>query len=156
MNSIKDNEKVSLIKKFYKKDEVFLELELLNYSGYNLYIIITRSKKYGTYKLSWFDLDDIKDKSIEKYLSCQYIDSKVIHLIENTYSNYKVDAHYIDEFLTDKDVVIFNANIKTNDSDNISISFKKYMPKCLANLTDLFIFILETCQEHMKFFYIKF
>ena len=44
MNSIKDNEKVSLIKKFYKKDEVFLELELLNYSGYNLYIIITRSK----------------------------------------------------------------------------------------------------------------
>ena len=55
MNSIKDNEKVSLIKKFYKKDEVFLELELLNYSGYNLYIIITRSKKYGTYNVSWFD-----------------------------------------------------------------------------------------------------
>ena len=155
MNSIKDNEKVSLIKKFYKKDEVFLELELLNYSGYNLYIIITRSKKYGTYKLSWFDLDDIKDKSIEKYLSCQYIDSKVIHLIENTYSNYKVDAHYIDEFLTDKDVVIFNANIKTNDSDNISISFKKYMPKCLANLTDLFIFIFRNMPRTYEVFLYK-
>ena len=143
MNSIKDNEKISLIKKYYKKDEVFLELELLNYSGYNLYMILTKSKKYETYKLSWFDLDDIKDKKIDKYISCQYIDSKVIHLIENTYSDYKVDAHYIDEFLTDKDTVIFNANIKTKKSNAINVSFKKYLPKNLTILADLIIFVFK-------------
>lgn len=152
---LKSSEKISLIKKYYKKDNLFLELKLLNYSGYNLYIILTESKKYNVFKLCWFDLDDIKDKKIDKYISQQYINSEIINLIEKTYSEYPVDSHYIDKFLTDKNTVIFNANLKTKTADKINVSFNNYIPKNLDNLTELFIFIFKNMPRAYEGFLYK-
>ena len=143
MEYINYEAKISLIKKYYKRDAIFLELKLINYEGYNLYIILSESKKYNSYRLSWFDLDEIKDKHIEKYICCEYINSDIIDFIKNDYAKYDVVIDYNDEFLTDKDTVIFNANIKTKKSNTINVSFKKYLPKNLSILADLIIFVFK-------------
>ena len=143
MEHINYEAKISLIKKYYKRDTIFLELKLINYEGYNLYMILLESKKYNSYRLSWFDLDEIKDKHIEKYICCEYIHSDIIDFIKNDYAKYDVAIDYNDEFLTDKDTVIFNANIKTKKSNAINVSFKKYLPKNLSILADLIIFVFK-------------
>ena len=143
MENVNYEAKISLIKKYYKKDIIFLELKLINYEGFNLYMILTESKKYNSYRLSWFDLDEIKDKHIEKYICCEYINSDIIDFIKNDYAKYDVAIDYNDEFLTDKDTVIFNANIKTKKSNTINVSFKKYLPKNLSILADLIIFVFK-------------
>ena len=143
MEHINYEAKISLIKKYYKRDAIFLELKLINYEGYNLYMILSESKKYNSYRLSWFDLDEIKDKHIEKYICCEYIHSDIIDFIKNDYAKYDVSIDYNDEFLTDKDTVIFNANIKTKKSSAINVSFKKYLPKDLSILADLIIFVFK-------------
>lgn len=143
MENVNYEAKISLIKKYYKKDIIFLELKLINYEGFNLYIILTESKKYNSYRLSWFDLDEIKDKHIEKYICCEYIHTDTINLIKNDYAKYDVAIDYNDEFLTDKDTVIFNADIKTKKSNAINVSFKKYLPKNLSILADLIIFVFK-------------
>lgn len=143
MENVNYEAKISLIKKYYKKDIIFLELKLINYEGFNLYMILTESKKYNSYRLSWFDLDEIKDKHIEKYICCEYIHTDIINLIKNDYAKYDVAIDYNDEFLTDKDTVIFNANIKTKKSNAINVSFKKYLPKNLSILADLIIFVFK-------------
>lgn len=143
MEYINYEAKISLIKKYYKRDAIFLELKLINYEGYNLYMILSESKKYNSYRLSWFDLDEIKDKHIEKYICCEYINSDIIDFIKNDYAKYDVVIDYNDEFLTDKDTVIFNANIKTKKSNIINVSFKKYLPKNLSILADLIIFVFK-------------
>ena len=143
MEHINYEAKISLIKKYYKRDTIFLELKLINYEGYNLYMILSESKKYNSYRLSWFDLDEIKDKHIEKYICCEYIHTDIINLIKNDYAKYDVAIDYNDEFLTDKDTVIFNANIKTKKSNAINVSFKKYLPKNLTILADLIIFVFK-------------
>ena len=143
MEHINYEAKISLIKKYYKRDTIFLELKLINYEGYNLYMILSESKKYNSYRLSWFDLDEIKDKHIEKYICCEYIHSDIIDFIKNDYAKYDVAIDYNDEFLTDKDTVIFNANIKTKKSNAINVSFKKYLPKNLSILADLIIFVFK-------------
>lgn len=143
MENVNYEAKISLIKKYYKKDIIFLELKLINYEGFNLYMILTESKKYNSYRLSWFDLDEIKDKHIEKYICCEYIQSDIIDLIKNDYAKYDVAIDYNDEFLTDKDTVIFNADIKTKKSNAINVSFKKYLPNNLSILADLIIFVFK-------------
>ena len=45
MDKYTNNEKIKLIKKYFKKDYTFLELSLKNYESYNIYIILTFNKK---------------------------------------------------------------------------------------------------------------
>ena len=50
MDKYTNNEKVKLIKKYFKKDYTFLELSLKNYESYNIYIILTFNKKMKYYR----------------------------------------------------------------------------------------------------------
>ena len=150
MKEFKDNEKISLIKKYYKKNQLFLELRLINYENHNLYICINEIEKDKSYRLSWFDLDEINDKNIEKYICCQYISSKIINMIRNDFSKYIVSSQYQDEFLTDKDTVVLNANIKTECDKSINVSFKKYLPKQLSHLANLIIFIFRNMPKRYE------
>ena len=53
MDKYTNNEKIKLIKKYFKKDYTFLELSLKNYESYNIYIILTFNKKIWL-ELSFF------------------------------------------------------------------------------------------------------
>ena len=45
MGELKNNEKISLIKKYYKKNPSILDLTMINYEGYNFYITLNEIKK---------------------------------------------------------------------------------------------------------------
>ena len=148
----KNNEKISLIKKHFKKEPTLLELTLMDYEGYNLYITLNENRKTGSYKLSWFDLDQLKDKNIDKYLSCEYIDSEIIKLIKDDFLKYEISSKYSDDLLTDKNIVILKANLKTKKDECIDVSFKKYLPNSLAHLADLIIFIFKNMPKKYEGF----
>ena len=152
VNNLNNNEKIALIKKHFKKSSVFLDLALLNYKGYNLYIVLTKLKKYKSYRLNWFDLDNITDENIEKYVSFEYIPAEIIDLIKNEILKYNINFQNNDEFLPGKDMVIMNIYVKTENADNINIKFNKYLPISLAPLSSIFVFIFQNMSKKYEDF----
>lgn len=143
MKKYTNEEKISLIKKYYKKDSIFLELILDNYEGYSLYIILNNIKKTNTYKLSWFDLSVIEDNNIKRYISCEYIQPNSIELLKAIYARLVVDSNYSEDVKTDSNIVTLYANVKTEVNDSISITFEKYLPKKLSQLTNILVFVFN-------------
>lgn len=80
--------KIDLIRKYFRKDKMFLELILFNYSGYYIYVRIDYLKKTKSYKLSWFDLDKVLDNNIDKYSSFEYMEDNIINDISFIFNNY--------------------------------------------------------------------
>ena len=117
----KNNDKISLIKKYYKKNPIFLELILMNYEGFDLYIIINYIKKSNSYRLSWFNLSNIEDANVEKYLSCTYISSDVIELIKNENIILNIEAK-TDNIHYDLEGDVINLIRKHNIEEKILIS----------------------------------
>lgn len=127
--------KINKIKKYLKKQELFLEIYLLNYETYNIYIRIDYIKKLNIFKLSWFDLEVIKDNNIEKYMNVGYISRKIvdniIKILENKENNYHEEQN--------KNTVIFNAYI----NEGYHYQFNRYIPKELSFLSEIFITIFN-------------
>lgn len=150
MKDLTNKDKLSLIKKYYQKKPLLLELSFNNYEGYNLYICINELKKDKDYRLSWFDLDDIKDKDIEKHLSCEHISGDAIKEIKKYYSEFESDIFYHDD--SDKDLVILNTTIKTKSNTNINISFNRYLPSHLACLIKIFGLVFGNMPDKYSLF----
>lgn len=143
-----NKKKISLIKKYLKKDEMVLELMLINYEGVNLYIFL--GKHHDVYRLYYFNLNDVIDKKIEKYLSCSYILDRSIQLIENDFSTFNVLTQHNNQ--NDEDnTVILNANLKTKEDQTINISFNDYLPAELSYLANLFGFIFDHISQNYRF-----
>ena len=144
MKSITVEDKYNLIKKYYKKDTLLFELSMINYEQNNFYIALNYIKKLGSYRLSWFDLADIEDKNIEKYMSCTYISDDVIERIKDDFSKYTINSNYKEENSNGEYQVVFKANIQTKNDKSINISFKKYLPESLSPLTSIFAFMFHS------------
>lgn len=150
MTKLTNNEKISLIKKYYKKSPMLLELNLINYEKCNIYICINKMIKTNSYRLSWFNLDNIEDKNIEKYLSCQYISSASINAIKEDFSKFVISSNYHDKLLTEEFVVELRANISTKTDKIIDVSFRRYIPKSLSHLAHLFVFIFGNMPKNYE------
>ena len=144
--------KIDKIKKHLKKDKLYLELQLLNYEGYYLYIIINYIKKIDSYKLIWFDLEDLEDNKIDKYFSCEYIPNELINRINEKFEKYIVSSKYNESMESKEDVVKLKAYIKTKEDDSIDVSFHKFLPKSLAHLSDLFIMVFNNLPRKLENF----
>ncbi len=143
--------KIDLIRKYFRKDKMFLELILFNYSGYYIYVRIDYLKKTKSYKLSWFDLDKVLDNNIDKYSSFEYMEDNIINDISFVYNNY--DYNLVDSRkLSDEDLVILKANIKTKISDRIDIAFNRYLPIDLNILDSLFIIVFRYLPKRLDDF----
>lgn len=143
--------KIDLIRKYFRKDKIFLELILFNYSGYYIYVRIDYLKKTKSYKLSWFDLDKVLDNNIDKYSSFEYMEDNIINDISFVYNNY--DYNLVDSRkLSDEDLVILKANIKTKISDRIDIAFNRYLPIDLNILDSLFIIVFRYLPKRLDDF----
>lgn len=142
MNEI-DN-KISNIKKYFKKTNLLLEIYLLNYETFNLYIRIDYIKKLNTYKLSWIDLEIIKNNNIEKYISSVYIDKNIINQIINILEGKENNYHKEQE----KNIVILNCYI----NEGYHYRFTKYIPKKLTFLSELFVLIFNNLSRKLEDF----
>ncbi len=148
----KYGKKIKAIKRYFKRDKMFLELYLLDYEGYNFYIVINYIKKIKSYKLSWFDLDILEEKKIDKYINYEYIDDQLISNINECFSKYIVSSNYQDDLKKENNIVMLNANIKTKVDEKISVSFNQFLPKSLAHLSDLFIVIFKNMPKKLENF----
>lgn len=144
MKELTSKDKFDLIKKYYKRDKMFFELSMINYEKNNFYIVMNYLKKLDSYRLSWFDLETIEDRNIEKYISCMYIGSEVIESIKNDFSKFDINTNYCEKNLKEEDKVVFKANIATKNNNSIDISFNNYLPISLSPLIPLFAFIFHS------------
>ena len=144
-----NKKKIEEIKKYFKKHKNFLELYFNNYENHNIYITINLTKK-NTYKLSWFDLDFMEKGRVEKYLSYEYIPEDLINYIKEKYKNIDVPEYRV--ILEKDNIVELNANIKTKERNNISITFNKYIPKELIQISELFIIIFDNLPRKLQSF----
>lgn len=147
MKKLSNDEKISLIQKYYKKDSTFLEMSLTNYEEYNLYICLNKITKTNSYRLSWFDLDNIADENIEKYLSCQYIHLKTIDSIKKYFSEVIASSIRHEETTAEDYIVKLKVNTPTQVDKKIDVSFRKYLPISLFHLLDLVIFIFKSISK---------
>jgi len=127
--------KINIIRNYFKKTNLFLEICLLNYETYNIYIRIDYYKKLNIYKLSWFDLDIIKYDNIQKYMGSEYISGKVINEIIDILMD--KDNYFCEE--CEENVVILNYYV----DEGISYRFKRFIPKELFFLSEVFILIFD-------------
>lgn len=136
--------KLSRIRKKLKKNNLFLEILLLNYEKFNIYIRIDYIKKLGVYKISWFDLEFFDFNKIEKYMGCEYINGKIIDDIINIFlnksNNYQVDC--------DKNIVIFNGYF----NEGYHYQFERYIPNDLLFLGDVFSIIFKSLPYSLEYF----
>lgn len=147
-----NNDKINLIKKYYKKEKTFLELTLLNYEKYNIYVILNYNKKHDCYKLRWFDLSLIVDSDVEKYMSCSSISNNVISTIIEDFSKFNVSSVYKENIRDNKNVVLLKVNIGTKVDEMVDVVFRKYLPKSLEHLVDLFVFIFSNMSKKFEDF----
>ena len=143
--------KIDLIRKYFRKDKIFLELILFNYSGYYIYVRIDYLKKTKSYKLSWFDLDKVLDNNIDKYSSFEYMEDNIINDISFIFNNYDCDLEE-KRSLNDEDLVTLKANIKTKVNKMIDVEFNRYLPRDLRVLDSLFIIIFRYLPKRLDSF----
>lgn len=143
--------KIDLIRKYFRKDKMFLELILFNYSGYYIYVRIDYLKKTKSYKLSWFDLDKVLDNNIDKYSSFEYMEDNIINDISFIFNNYDCDLEE-KRSLNDEDLVTLKANIKTKVNKMIDVEFNRYLPRDLRVLDSLFIIIFRYLPKRLDSF----
>ena len=137
--------KIKLINKYYKKITPILDITLIDYETYNIYIRLDYYKKLNCTKLSWFDLDLRNDNHIEKYISSEYINTKQADYICSIFEkNSKL------EYKSKKDnhKVIINAYL--NEQYHYELS--RYIPKELANLSEVFILIFNNLPRKLDNF----
>lgn len=142
MNEIEN--KIGIIRKYFKKSNLLFELYLLNYETYNIYIRIDYIKKLNSYKISWFDLESIKDNKIEKYLGREYINVKTIQNIMKTLEKRQNNFHEEQ----DKNTVIFNAYV----NEGYHYQFTRFIPKELSFLGEIFVIIFDNLPRKLDNF----
>jgi len=129
------DDKIKLVKKYFKGTDLLFEIEMINYESHNLYMRLDYFKRLKVYRVSWIDLDQLEDRHVDKYLGTQYIQSNIIDLIKRDLDGKLTDS--ID--LLDKDIKdgLVIVNIYLNNQE-YSYKFNRYIPKSLPFLGAVF------------------
>lgn len=133
---------IDKIRKYYKKYPTFLEFNLMNYDGYNVYVTINYFKKSNIYRLSYFDLNIMEGNDIEPYLSCITIPDYAINNIKEMLKEFELEDYYMNEGLY-TNIVMLNIYTKTKNSDCLNICFKESLPKEYGKLIDVFMLVFR-------------
>lgn len=145
--------KLDSIIKYFKKDKNILELSLINYECYNIYIRLDELKNTKTYKLSWFDLDLVLTKDIEKYISSEYIPSDRIEAFINNIGNLQdINTNYKSETLVEERKVLLSVKLNTSNGEQINVEFDKYLPEELTYVYDILNFIFQNLPKKLEGF----
>lgn len=143
------NKKINNIRKYYKKNALMLELQLLLYENCNIYIRLDYDKKIKTYRLSWFDLDMLDLKHIERQISFEYLDENYVDAIFKSLEKRNTDQEEFYKEELDNGKVILTL---FNQGKSYTYKFFKYIPKKIAFLSDIFIIIFNNLPRKLEGF----
>ena len=149
IENVLTDKKVESIRKYYKKNLLILELQLILYNNYNIYIRLDYFNKFKTYRLSWFDLDDLDINSIEKNMSIEYVSPETVDVIFKILDKRNTDQEvFYEEELADGKVILSLFNY----GKVYTYKFYKYIPKKVAFLSDIFIIIFNNLPRKLQNF----
>lgn len=143
---------IGKIEKQFKKDELFLYIYLENYEGYNIYIRIDFIKKTKCFRLSWYDLDEIKESDLTRYYNCEFISEETIERFKTIFS--QIIYNKTEFFAKDKNdgKVTIHAATPTPYSDFFHATFNKFIPKSLSQLSEIIITIFNSLPRKLENF----
>lgn len=142
------DKKVEAIRKYYKKNQLILELQLILYHNYNIYIRLDYIKKLHTYRLSWFDLDQLDIQSIEKCMSSEYFLPELVDTIFEIIDKREVPSNY-QHIEQSKGKVILSL---FHNNKEYTYEFYKYIPNEYAYLSNIFIIIFNNLPRKLQNF----
>ena len=142
MKNLSNSEKIDLIKNYLSSKSTILELSLLNYENNYLYIILNELEDKN-YKLYWVNLDIMKDKNLEKYISSEYIPNEVFKPIKDFLTGCDDSSICQEQLLGDDYIVNLKVYVKTKVDEYVDISFRKYLSHNYMHLMRVFVFVLR-------------
>jgi len=120
---------------------------LENYEGYYIYIRIDYYKKFKGYRLTWFDLEYIDINNIDKYISSECILDRTIDSFNEIIYSLNIDENDY-KYEDSKGRVTININ----SVKKYKISFYKFLPVKLGNLSTLIYTIFNTLPRRLETF----
>lgn len=152
------NKLLNKIKKYFKKNELFLELYLENYEEYNIYFRIDYIKKNKCYRLSWFDLNLMESDDIDKYISFEYVPDKIIEHINSILETKKIKNKdfYKEENMDEiRDKVYLKINSKTKNNEFLEVTFYKFIPEELKEIAPIISILFNTAPRKLQNFFFE-
>ncbi|MBR4178860.1 MAG: SWIM zinc finger family protein [Bacilli bacterium] len=138
--------KLKKIKNYFKKEKLFFDMYLENYEGYYIYIRLDYYKKFKGYKLSWFDLDIVDIDNMDKSLSSEWIFDDTINSFNEIINKLDTSKEY--KYDNSKGRVTINIDaIK-----RYSVSFYKFIPSGLADISNLIFTIFNSLPRRLETF----
>lgn len=146
-------EKLRLINKSFKNTNLLLDIEMYDYEGCNIYIRLDYYKKEKIHKISWVDLNLIRDKNVKPYINNEYVSAKYLENIAYSINNNSLSGiNYTDIDVRDGLVKLnlyFNEVGKRNA---INILFHRYIPNELSFVFDIFANVFDNLPYKLEVF----
>lgn len=147
------NEKIKLINKYFKKSKLLLDIEMYDYEGCNIYIRLDFYEKEKVHKISWVDLNLIRDKNIKPYINTEYASIKYLENIAYSINNNNLsDINYTDLDVTDGLVKLNLYFYDKKKKNAINILFHRYIPNELSFVFSIFANIFDNLPYKLKYF----
>lgn len=143
------NDKLKQVKKYFKNTNLIFEIELSNYEAHNLYIRLDYFKKDKCYRVSWLDLDTIRDKNTDKLISYQYVQDNIVNMVINDITSRLVESKDLSNPNIQDSLVI--TNIYLNKKEYI-YKFNRYIPKELDFLGIIYANIFDNLPRKIEAF----
>ncbi len=144
--SVLDN--LNRIKKKFKSNNLIFEMTMLNYGDISLYIRLDFKRKYGDYKLYWYELTsdkmNLKKERNELYLSPDKVESFVTFFKNNI-------INYDDEIETNDNRVIITSPYPSKNSETTYINFHDYIPLDSEGLKTLIFYTIELLPSYYDY-----
>ena len=138
---------LSKIKKYYKNNELLLEIYLEKYHNFNIYIRLDYYKKMKVYRLSWFDITNLINYDIDKYISYEYIPDETINDIEKNLQDIKISKY--EKTKDDEYKVTITSNFKDH---NFNLIFNRYIPKDFSPLLNVVAILFSSLPKKLDCF----
>lgn len=139
------NRKMNLINKYLDNKNIILDISLINYETYNIYIRIAYNKKYQICNIYWIDLDLINDKKIKKYINKENISYKEMEEIFNSFEENPISTF---SNIKNKNTIIINAYLE----NSYHYEFNKYIPQKFYNVASAMRLIFNNLPRKLEMF----
>lgn len=144
------DDKIKVIDKYYKDDELFLKVYFENYNTFHIYIRVDYEKSSQVYKLRWFDLDRVKTSEIGKYESSEYLEEATVEYIKFVVEGIKVPSEM--KCGEDNNVSLY-IDCKCQNKDKLDIRFYRYLPDEMQELVKVFEVLFMSLPKKIYSFY---